>query len=235
MSEPKATIGNLRERIRKNAAHKAAGVEAEAKSRNPAGPLPPAASFIGKLSVFLLFACTVLSFSYAFTGSPIFGLNPRALLKLVPVRKDASVPPAAVSTAPPSASPTKAPKAATPKKRQPITLTPAELKQYDGTDPSKPIYLAINGKVYDVTAGRDFYGPQGGYKFFAGVDAARAYITGCFETHLIPDLRGLTEAEIESLSTWTEFYENSDKYFYVGRVIHDPIPDDAPLPEPCNQ
>ncbi|KAI9329616.1 cytochrome b5-like heme/steroid binding domain-containing protein, partial [Obelidium mucronatum] len=112
-------------------------------------------------------------------------------------------------------------------------LTTAELKQYDGSDPSKPIYLAINGKVYDVSAGEKYYGKEGGYKFFAGVDAARAYITGCFETHLIPDLRGLSEAEIESLSTWSDFYEKHDKYFYVGQVIHDPIPEDAPLPEPC--
>ncbi|ORY43412.1 cytochrome b5 [Rhizoclosmatium globosum] len=117
--------------------------------------------------------------------------------------------------------------------RKLITLTAEELKQYDGSDPSKPIYLAIKGRVYDVSAGEQYYGKNGGYKFFAGVDAARAYITGCFETHLIPDLRGLSETEIESLSSWTDFYEKHDKYFYVGQVIHDPIPEDAPLPAPC--
>ncbi|KAJ3092751.1 hypothetical protein HK102_003320 [Quaeritorhiza haematococci] len=120
-----------------------------------------------------------------------------------------------------------------------------DLNQYDGSDPSKPIYLAINlilcsspnysGKVYDVSAGRDYYGPDGGYHFFAGRDAARAYITGCFETHLTHDLRGLSEKEIESLSTWTEFYENHDKYFYVGRVEHEPLDDSVPIPEDCNK
>lgn len=26
-----------------------------------------------------------------------------------------------------------------------------ELKQFDGSDPSRPVYIAYNGKVYDVT------------------------------------------------------------------------------------
>ena len=30
------------------------------------------------------------------------------------------------------------------------------------------IYLAIMGRVFDVTRGRDFYGPGGGYSFFSG-------------------------------------------------------------------
>jgi hypothetical protein len=53
------------------------------------------------------------------------------------------------------------------------------------------------GKVYDVTAGRWIYGPLGSYHFFAGRDASRAYVTGCFETHLTHDLRGLTLEEIQ--------------------------------------
>ncbi|KND01606.1 uncharacterized protein SPPG_03403 [Spizellomyces punctatus DAOM BR117] len=118
--------------------------------------------------------------------------------------------------------------------RHEITLTTAELAQYDGTDPSKPIYLAINGKVYDVSAGPQYYGKGGGYNFFSGKDAARAYITGCFQTHLTHDLRGLSEAQIKTLDQWTDFYAKHDQYFYVGKVIHDPIPEDAPIPEDCN-
>ncbi|KAJ3210587.1 hypothetical protein HDU67_005171 [Dinochytrium kinnereticum] len=119
-------------------------------------------------------------------------------------------------------------------KRKEITLTTAELAEFDGSDPSKPIYLGINGKIYDVSAGPKYYGKGGGYGFFSGKDAARAYITGCFETHLTHDLRGLNEDQIKSLSQWTDFYENHDKYFYVGKVIHDPIPEDTPIPEDCN-
>ncbi|KAI0142345.1 cytochrome b5 [Hypoxylon sp. NC0597] len=77
--------------------------------------------------------------------------------------------------------------------RGPIYLTPTELAQYDGTDESKPIYLAINGSIYDVSSNRRTYGPGGSYRFFAGADAARSYITGCFAEDRTPDLRGVEE------------------------------------------
>ncbi|KAI8823745.1 cytochrome b5-like heme/steroid binding domain-containing protein [Fimicolochytrium jonesii] len=118
---------------------------------------------------------------------------------------------------------------------RPVTLTESELSTYDGSDPSKPIYIGINGKVYDVSASPQYYGPGGGYHFFAGKDAARAYITGCFKEHLTHDLRGLNEAQIKSLDTWTSFYADSPKYFYVGEVLHPPIDPDAPMLEDCNQ
>lgn len=70
-------------------------------------------------------------------------------------------------------------------------MTDAQLIAYDGTDPNKPIYVALNGSIYDVTAGRHMYGPGGSYSFFAGRDAARAFVTGCFDTDLTPDLRGV--------------------------------------------
>ncbi|KAI2468286.1 cytochrome b5 [Annulohypoxylon bovei var. microspora] len=75
----------------------------------------------------------------------------------------------------------------------PIYLTPAELAQYDGTDETKPIYLAINGSIFDVTSNRRIYGPGGSYRFFAGADAARSYVTGCFADDRTPDLRGVED------------------------------------------
>ncbi|KAI9782154.1 MAG: hypothetical protein M1816_001988 [Peltula sp. TS41687] len=77
--------------------------------------------------------------------------------------------------------------------RGPISLTPAELALYNGTDPSLPIYLALNGTIYDVSASPGIYGPGGGYAFFAGRDGTRAFVTGCFETDVTPDLRGVEE------------------------------------------
>ena len=85
-----------------------------------------------------------------------------------------------------------------------------------------------------MTAGRNYYGPGGGYEFFAGRDATRSYITGCFQTHLTHDLRGLSQAEVDSLSSWVDLYEKSSKYFRVGLVELDPINPDSPIPEPCN-
>lgn len=48
--------------------------------------------------------------------------------------------------------------------------TTEELKQYEGTDENKPIYLAYNGDVYDVTLGKEYYNSQGVYHYLAGRD-----------------------------------------------------------------
>ncbi|CAL3966420.1 hypothetical protein PZA11_003080 [Diplocarpon coronariae] len=75
----------------------------------------------------------------------------------------------------------------------PQSLTDDDLKAFDGSDPTKPIYLAINGSIYDVSLGRRHYGPGGSYHFFAGKDAARAFVTNCFQEDGNPDLRGVEE------------------------------------------
>jgi hypothetical protein len=45
-----------------------------------------------------------------------------------------------------------------------LLIAEADLKQYDGTDPTEPIYLAINGTIFDVSASPSFYGPGGHYR-----------------------------------------------------------------------
>ncbi|KAI0485407.1 hypothetical protein F4859DRAFT_470889 [Xylaria cf. heliscus] len=77
--------------------------------------------------------------------------------------------------------------------RGPLYLTPAELAAYDGKDETKPLYLAINGTIYDVSSNRRTYGPEGSYRYFAGVDAARSYVTGCFAEDRTADMRGVEE------------------------------------------
>ncbi|OAL44324.1 cytochrome b5 [Pyrenochaeta sp. DS3sAY3a] len=74
-----------------------------------------------------------------------------------------------------------------------IHLTDEQLLAYDGSDPSKPIYLALNGTIYDVSSSPATYGPGGSYHFFAGHDAARAFLTGCFADDSVPDLRGVEQ------------------------------------------
>lgn len=71
-----------------------------------------------------------------------------------------------------------------------LLLTPAQLALYNGTDSSQPIYLAINNTIFDVTAGKHTYGPGGSYEVFAGRDATRAFVTGCFLEDRTGDLRG---------------------------------------------
>ncbi len=52
------------------------------------------------------------------------------------------------------------------------SFTPAILTQFDGTDPTKPIYLGLDGLVYDVTTGKEYYDLRGRYHFLAGKDSS---------------------------------------------------------------
>ncbi|KIW18973.1 hypothetical protein PV08_03262 [Exophiala spinifera] len=133
--------------------------------------------------------------------------------------------------------------------RGPLQLTPDELALYNGSDPKKPIYLAINGTIFDVTEGRRTYGPGGSYEVFAGRDATRAFVTGCFLEDRTGDLRGAEEIYIpiedpdedissgarktraekerrnakkrvlQEVSKWEAFYKNHKKYFEVGKLV----------------
>jgi predicted heme/steroid binding protein len=62
-----------------------------------------------------------------------------------------------------------------------LKLTEEELKAYDGTDPNKPIYLGIDGLIFDVSSSPAFYGPGGHYHHFVGKDATRAWVTECWD------------------------------------------------------
>ncbi|PWN29962.1 cytochrome b5, partial [Jaminaea rosea] len=113
------------------------------------------------------------------------------------------------------------------------TFTPAELALYNGRDPSRPIYLSILGNVYDVTRGGSTYKPGGSYWFFAGKDASRAYVTGCFKTHLTHDLRGLGEEDLQQIDAWNTFFAENPRYQKVGTLQLPLIDPKTSPPEPC--
>jgi membrane-associated progesterone receptor component len=99
----------------------------------------------------------------------------------------------------------------------PLELTLEELKAHDGSDAAKPIFLAIRGVVYDVSSGRQFYGPDGVYPF-AGRECARAFALVSTDTaDCTADLSGLGPMEMESLRDWTAKFDF--KYPVVGRVV----------------
>jgi predicted heme/steroid binding protein len=143
-----------------------------------------------------------------------------------------------------------------------VNLTPSQLSTYDGSNPDLPIYLSINGTIFDVSAGRHTYGPGGSYSVFAGRDATRAFVTGCFLEDTTDDMRGAeliyvpvdddeevissaerkTRAERErrearkkvqqEIQKWEDFYRNSKKYFEVGKLVGRGK-HDGPPPELC--
>ncbi|KAL1296392.1 hypothetical protein HN51_057092 [Arachis hypogaea] len=96
-------------------------------------------------------------------------------------------------------------------------VTEEELKAYDGTDPEKPLLMAIKGQIYDVSQSRMFYGPGGPYALFAGKDASRALAKMSFEDKdLTGDISGLGPFEIEALQDWE--YKFMTKYVKVGTI-----------------
>ena len=104
------------------------------------------------------------------------------------------------------------------------TFTPLTLLEFDGTK-GKPIYFAVNGRVFDVSAGRNFYGPGGPYANFAGRDASRGLALGSFDTSMLTEdlngpldsLKDLTDDQRDALRGWEERF--LEKYLVVGKLL----------------
>lgn len=88
-----------------------------------------------------------------------------------------------------------------------------------------PVYLAVRGKVFDVTPGKNFYGPGGPYENFAGKDASRGLACGSFDDEMLTkDLQGpldnlesLSQEELGALEDWENRFV--EKYLVVGRLV----------------
>ncbi|KAF6093199.1 cytochrome b5 domain containing 2 [Phyllostomus discolor] len=97
-------------------------------------------------------------------------------------------------------------------------LIPEELARYRGGPGDPGLYLALLGRVYDVSSGRRHYEPGAHYSGFAGRDASRAFVTGDYsEAGLVDDVSDLPFSEMLTLQNWLSFYEKN--YEFVGKVI----------------
>lgn len=98
-----------------------------------------------------------------------------------------------------------------------MSLSKEELATFDGKDASKPILLSIQGCVFDVTKGRDFYGPEGAYPF-AGKEVARALAKTSLDKQDFNDnLEGLSHTEMRTLGEWERKFQS--KYKIVGKLV----------------
>ncbi|KAG6029806.1 hypothetical protein E4U41_000267 [Claviceps citrina] len=104
------------------------------------------------------------------------------------------------------------------------TYTPRTLLPFNG-QAGRPIYLAVRGRVFDVSPGRSFYGPGGPYANFAGRDASRGLACHSFDEEMLTadldgpldGLAGLGGEEMEALRGWEETFEG--KYHVVGALV----------------
>lgn len=110
-------------------------------------------------------------------------------------------------------------------------MTLEELSQFDGSDSSKPMYLAISGVIFDVSSAPDFYGPDGdplspyphhvcalGMYPFAGHECARAFALVSVDVNdCVANLDGLCKGDLDTLKEW-EFKFRS-KYNIIGHVV----------------
>jgi len=103
-----------------------------------------------------------------------------------------------------------------PPKEDPFTQE--ALKAFDGSDPAKPVYVAIKGTVFDVSRKRETYGPGGSYALFAGKDASRALgLSSLKPEDAVPDWSTLEEKDRKTLDDWHSFF--TKRYAVVGRVV----------------
>merc|ERR1719511_646028 len=106
-----------------------------------------------------------------------------------------------------------------PVKKQDMTLQ--QLKVYDGEceECNGSICVTVNGKIFDVTRGKRFYGPGGPYSGFAGRDASRGLATFSVDpvSDEYDDLSDLKPSELEQVKEWE--LQFCEKYDLIGRVV----------------
>ncbi|KAJ7244863.1 cytochrome b5 [Mycena rebaudengoi] len=108
-----------------------------------------------------------------------------------------------------------------PPKNDPFTLQ--QLREFDGSDASKPIYVSIKGTVFDVSAKVDVYGAGKSYNIFAGKDGSKGLgMSSLKPEHAIPDYSELNDADKKVLDDWHAFF--TKRYNIVGIVVDHPQP-----------
>jgi len=97
-----------------------------------------------------------------------------------------------------------------------------EIKKYDGNTVGQPIFIAIKGKIYDVSAKSSTYGAGGSYHLFAGNDATICLAKSSFEQVDLnqpwteQSIKELSADQQDTLNNWIQFF--SERYPTVGNV-----------------
>mmetsp|Transcript_5861 Transcript_5861/g.13029 ORF Transcript_5861/g.13029 Transcript_5861/m.13029 type:complete len:255 (+) Transcript_5861:198-962(+) len=108
----------------------------------------------------------------------------------------------------------------------PRNYTASQLAYFDGTADdkgcNKPVYLSLEGTVFDVSKGRDFYGPDGPYALFAGHECGVAMAKLSFDTKHLDDVEGcskLNPGEKTELEGWVDKFLHYRCYPVMGKLV----------------
>ena len=109
----------------------------------------------------------------------------------------------------------------------PRNFTFEQLHYYDGTKDErghdKEVYLSVNGIVFDVSNGRNFYGPPDGpYAKFAGHECGAALAKMSFDDQYIDNLTACSElkhGEKVELDNWVSKFRDYRCYPIKGRLV----------------
>jgi membrane-associated progesterone receptor component len=109
----------------------------------------------------------------------------------------------------------------------PRNFTSKQLAYFNGgkdgkSGEDKPVYLSVSGTVFDVSEGRNFYGPDGPYADFAGRECGVALAKMSFDKEHLDDLAGcktLNFGEKNELEGWIEKFTYFRNYPVKGKLI----------------
>jgi len=91
-------------------------------------------------------------------------------------------------------------------------------------DEPRQLLLSVFGRIYDITRGKKFYGPDSSYSMFCGRDVTYALSTGCkTDKCLESTVDQLTEKQLNEGKRWLSFFQLHDKYPLVGKLEHNPM------------
>jgi membrane-associated progesterone receptor component len=96
-----------------------------------------------------------------------------------------------------------------------------QLTKYDGVNQDEPIYVAMKGIIFDVSAKREMYGPGAGYNIFAGKDASRALGKSSLKIEdAVADYSTLDASELGVLEDWVKYFTkvNSHSCFHPSSI-----------------
>mmetsp|Transcript_8522 Transcript_8522/g.14140 ORF Transcript_8522/g.14140 Transcript_8522/m.14140 type:complete len:240 (-) Transcript_8522:54-773(-) len=106
------------------------------------------------------------------------------------------------------------------------TYTLQELWDYGNGHDDAPLLLSIFGRIYDVSAGEKFYGPDASYGMLVGHDVTFALSTGCQTCAASSPEKtadDLNDKQLQEGKRWLSFFQLHDKYPYVGKLDSTPV------------